>query len=136
MTALADARRLAEEALARIERSRYDAMVSPYNTLTKAESALRALLSATADAPPAGDGVRECLAALGLAVLREWWGGDCCDIDGASVQEYAEEAGLWRQVERHADGVECEWCGNDGSGCGELTDAGSAAFDDAAKERP
>lgn len=81
---------------------------------------------------PALDAVREAaerLARFGAACLSEWWENDCGDLDGATVQEYAEAAGLWHQVERHADGVECEWCGNDGSGCGELTEAGAAALD-------
>ena len=67
-------------------------------------------------------------AVLGRAVLKVWWENDCGDIDGGDIQEWAEEAGLWHRVERHADGVEREWCGNDGSGCGELTEAGLAVL--------
>ncbi len=71
--------------------------------------------------PEAG---REALASFGRALLPLWWdGGNPGDIDGADAQDAAEEAGLWHQVERHADGVECEWCGNDGP-CGELTEQG------------
>ena len=82
-----------------------------------------------APAPPAArDEVREALAAFGAVCLREWWGdGNPGDIDGGAAQEAAEEAGLWHQVERHADGVECEWCGNEGP-CGEMTAVGLAAL--------
>lgn len=93
---------------------------------TKAHDALD-----TAHPPrPAQDAVRkaaERLARFGAACLSEWWENDCGDLDGATVQEYAEAAGLWHQVERHADGVECEWCNNE-EPCGELTDTGLAAL--------
>jgi len=68
------------------------------------------------------------LALFGKAMLAEWWDdGNPGDIDGADAQEAAEASGLWHQVERHADGVECEWCGGEGP-CGELTEAGLAAL--------
>lgn len=68
------------------------------------------------------------LAAFGAAVLALWWAdGNPGDVDGAVLQDEAEKAGLWHRVERHADGVECEWCGGEGP-CGELTEAGRAAL--------
>lgn len=68
------------------------------------------------------------LAEFGQACLRAWWDdGDPGDMDGGAVQEDAEAAGLWQRVERHSDGVECEWC-NGAEPCGELTDAGLAAL--------
>ncbi len=74
--------------------------------------------------PPAS----ESLARFGAAMLAEWWNdGDPGDIDGGMAQDAAEACGLWHQVERHTDAVECEWCGNEGP-CGELTEAGLAAL--------
>lgn len=69
---------------------------------------------------------------FGLLALAAWWNeGQPGDLEGDVLQGYADRAGLWHHVDRHADGVECEWCGNDGSGCGELTDAGERAWAEA-----
>lgn len=90
--------------------------------------ALEAKRIAATPAPAAADEeVREAAGRLGARLLAEWWENDCADLDGSSVQEIAEETGLWHQVEHHAPGVECEWCGNEGP-CGELTEAGLAAL--------
>lgn len=68
------------------------------------------------------------LASFGALLLPKWWDdGNPGDIDGGDAQEAAEACGLWHEVERHADGVECEWCGNEGP-CGELTEAGLAVI--------
>lgn len=68
------------------------------------------------------------LAQFGLALLPKWWDdGNPGDIDGGDAQDAAEAAGLWQRVERHADGVECEWCNNE-EPCGELTEAGNRAL--------
>lgn len=68
------------------------------------------------------------LARFGALLLPKWWDdGNPGDIDGGDAQEAAEACGLWHEVERHADGVECEWCGNEGP-CGELTEAGLAVI--------
>ena len=69
----------------------------------------------------------EALASFGASLLSEWWENDCGDLDGVFVQDEAEKAGLWHHVERHADGVECEWCCGE-EPCGELTEAGSRAL--------
>jgi len=81
-------------------------------------------------APPAADEVREAaFARFGRALLPKWWDdGNPGDIDGGDAQEAAEACGLWHHVERHSDDVECEWCGNDGSPCGELTEVGLSAL--------
>lgn len=69
---------------------------------------------------------------FGLLALAAWWNeGQPGDLEGDVLQGYADRAGLWHHVDRHAAGVECEWCGNDGSGCGELTDAGERAWAEA-----
>lgn len=120
MTPLSAARREAEEALATVA-LRYPNGWGSYDSLSVCTDALRALLAEPAPAPDA-------VATFGVWLLAEWWENDCADLDGATVQEIAEETGLWHQVERHADGVECEWCGNDGA-CGELTEAGLQALD-------
>lgn len=63
-----------------------------------------------------------------VALRTLWWDdGNPGDIDGSAAQDAAEASGLWRRVERHADGVECEWCNNE-EPCGELTDTGLAAL--------
>lgn len=80
-------------------------------------------------APPAADEVREAaFAKFGRALLPKWWDdGNPGDIDGGDAQEAAEACGLWHPVERHPDGVECDWCGNE-EPCGELTEAGLSAL--------
>ena len=80
-------------------------------------------------APPAGAEVREAaFAQFGRALLPLWWDdGNPGDIDGSAAQDAAEASGLWRRVERHADGVECEWCNNE-EPCGELTEIGRSAL--------
>lgn len=83
---------------------------------------------AESPAPAAPDELRDALARFGAALLPKWWDdGNAGDIDGADAQDAAEACGLWHRVERHADGVECEWCGNE-EPCGELTEAGLAAL--------
>lgn len=120
---LADARRRAEEALL-YNRTHAN---SPRVRAALVE-ALEALLAAE-PAPPAGAEVREAAEAqFGRALLPLWWDdGNPGDIDGSAAQDAAEASGLWRRVERHADGVECEWCNNE-EPCGELTDTGLAAL--------
>lgn len=60
-------------------------------------------------------------------VLRAWWSdGELGDVDGADLQEFAQKAGLWRQVMEGEHGPDCEACGGDGSPCSELTEAGLA----------
>lgn len=77
--------------------------------------------------PPA-DAATEAYAAFGRALLPLWWDdGNPGDIDGGDVQDAAEKAGLWHHVERHAEGVECDWCNNE-EPCGELTEAGLSAL--------
>ena len=80
-------------------------------------------------APPPSDAVREAAEAqFGRALLPLWWDdGNPGDIDGSAAQDAAEASGLWRRVERHADGVECEWCNNE-EPCGELTEIGRSAL--------
>ena len=118
---MSDARRAAEEALALVA-DRYPNGWDGYDTLSVCTRALRALLAEREDP------VRR----FGLSVLAAWWGeGDPGDLGGDDLQDFAEDAGLWHRVERHADGVECEWCQNDGSGCGELTEAGDRAVREA-----
>jgi hypothetical protein len=119
---LAAARREAELVLDKMARWADDWSIIEERTAR----ALRALLAATAPAPeaPASDS----LARFGAAMLTKWWDdGNPGDIDGGDAQDAAEQCGLWHQVERHADGVECEWCGNEGP-CGELTEAGQSAL--------
>ena len=91
--------------------------------------AVEIITSLLAEQPEAGaDPVRR----FGLSALAAWWDeGNPGDLGGDDLQEFAERAGLWHRVERHADGVECEWCQNDGSGCGELTEAGDRAVREA-----
>ena len=138
MSDLAAARKQAEEALW----ATYGSSVELARGL---EAALTTLLDAardhdheghpcegdfTAPAQPAPleEAVKEALWRFGAVMLREFWDdGNPGDIDGGAAQEAAEEHGLWHQVERHADGVECEWCGNEGP-CGELTEVGLAAL--------
>lgn len=89
----------------------------------------RVALSDALAQKPAGAEVREAaFAQFCRALLPLWWDdGNPGDIDGSAAQDAAEASGLWRRVERHADGVECEWCNNE-EPCGELTDAGLAAL--------
>ncbi len=91
--------------------------------------AVEIITSLLAEQPEAGaDPVRR----FGLSVLAAWWDeGNPGDLGGDDLQDFAEHVGLWHRVERHADGVECEWCQNDGSGCGELTEAGDRAVREA-----
>ena len=148
-----DARRRAEEALAFMDAALLDEM-PPLPTQVKAlADAVRSLLAeqeapatveclcrcpetpgthtatrCTDPALAAPDELREALARFGAALLPKWWDdGNPGDIDGADAQDAAEACGLWHRVERHADGVECEWCNNE-EPCGELTEAGLSAL--------
>ena len=91
--------------------------------------AVEIITSLLAEQPEAGaDPVRR----FGLSVLAAWWDeGNPGDLGGDDLHDFAEHVGLWHRVERHAEGVECEWCQNDGSGCGELTEAGDRAVREA-----
>ena len=101
-------------------------IVAPYATNSNLVESVREIVHRLREVPPPP--ASEVLARFGAAMLAEWWNdGNPGDIDGGEVQEIAEKHGLWHQVERHADGVECEWCGNEGP-CGELTEAGLAAL--------
>lgn len=67
-------------------------------------------------------------AAFGRALLPKWWDdGNPGDIDGGDAQDAAEAAGLWHRVERHADGIECDWCEGEWP-CGELTEGALVAL--------
>ena len=121
---MSDARKRAEEALAKWDSPVARQLHEKHSDAVDCVLALRALL---ADAPPA-DAATEAYAAFGRALLPLWWDdGNPGDIDGGMVQTFAEKFGLWHQVERHAEGVECDWCGNEGW-CGELTEAGLSAL--------
>lgn len=126
LRALLAAEREAEADVARLTRAHGGCDAQVRTLVSKGLAAIRK--AEAAQSALAEDPARR----FGLLALAAWWNeGQPGDLEGDVLQGYADRAGLWHHVDRHAAGVECEWCGNDGSGCGELTDAGERAWAEA-----
>lgn len=122
LRALLAAEREAEADVARLTRAHGGCDAQVRTLVSKGLAAIRK--AEAAQSALAEDPARR----FGLLALAAWWNeGQPGDLEGDVLQGYADRAGLWHHVDRHAAGVECEWCNNE-EPCGELTEIGRSAL--------